>query len=120
MAPMLIEAPRIENPIPRRRMNQLLTAVEVGQGRIQTTADVPGMNLSFQTCPEECAPTQGRAIDHVGFEVDDLGAFAERLEARGVEFQVEPRYVDSIELTIAFFTDPSGVRIELTEGFDEY
>jgi hypothetical protein len=28
--------------------------------------------------------------------------------------------IDSIELAIAFFTDPAGVRIELTEGFDEY
>lgn len=90
------------------------------RGRIQTTADVPGMNMSFATCPEVCDPTQGRAIDHVGFEIDDLEAFAERLRARGVEFQVEPRYIESIELTIAFFVDPAGVRIELTEGFDEY
>jgi catechol 2,3-dioxygenase-like lactoylglutathione lyase family enzyme len=90
------------------------------RGTIQTAADVPGMNLSFQPCRGECGPTQGRAIDHVGFEVDDLEAFAERLKARGVEFQLEPRHIASIELTIAFFVDPSGVRIELTEGFDEY
>jgi catechol 2,3-dioxygenase-like lactoylglutathione lyase family enzyme len=90
------------------------------RGTIRTTADVPGMNMSFATCQGTCAPTQGRAIDHVGFEIDDLAAFAERLKARGVEFQVEPRHIASIELTIAFFVDPSGVRIELTEGFDEY
>ncbi len=90
------------------------------RGTIQTAADVPGMNLSFADCRGTCAATQGRAIDHVGFEVDGLAAFAERLKARGVQFQVEPRHVDAIELTIAFFTDPSGVRIELTEGFDRY
>ena len=90
------------------------------RGTIQTTADVPGTNLSFATCRGECVATQGRAIDHVGFEVDDIEAFAERLKARGVEFQLEPRHIASIELTIAFFVDPSGVRIELTEGFDEY
>jgi catechol 2,3-dioxygenase-like lactoylglutathione lyase family enzyme len=90
------------------------------RGTIRTTADVPGMNLSFANCPNECAPTVGRAIDHVGFEIDDLEAFAARLQARGIEFQVAPRYIESIGLTIAFLTDPAGVRIELTEGFDEY
>lgn len=42
------------------------------------------------------------------------------LEARGITFQVPYREIASIELAIAFFTDPSGVRIELTEGFDKY
>jgi len=95
-------------------------AVIKPRGTIQTAADVPGMNLSFADCRATCEPTVNRAIDHVGFEIDGLAAFAERLKAQGVEFQVEPRYIESIELTIAFFTDPSGVRIELTEGFDEY
>jgi catechol 2,3-dioxygenase-like lactoylglutathione lyase family enzyme len=95
-------------------------AVVRQRGTIATTADVPGMNLSFANCPRECAPTVGRAIDHVGFELDDLEAFAARLQARGIEFQVPPRYIESIGLTIAFLTDPAGVRIELTEGFDEY
>jgi catechol 2,3-dioxygenase-like lactoylglutathione lyase family enzyme len=90
------------------------------RGTIRTTADVPGMNLSFQNCPGDCGPTQGRAIDHIGFEVDDLEAFAARLQARGIEFQLAPRYIESIGLTIAFLTDPAGVRIELTEGFDAY
>ncbi|MGE0161124.1 MAG: VOC family protein [Gemmatimonadales bacterium] len=95
-------------------------AVVRQRGSIATTADVPGMNLSFANCPRECAPTVGRAIDHVGFELDDLEAFAAQLQARGIEFQVPPRYIESIGLTIAFLTDPAGVRIELTEGFDEY
>ncbi len=42
------------------------------------------------------------------------------LEARGIEFDVPYREVPSIELKIAFLTDPSGVYIELTEGLDEY
>jgi len=90
------------------------------RGSIETTASVPGMNLSFQGCRTECAPTRGRAIDHIGFEIDDLEAFVAQMQERGVAFQVEPRRVDSIELTIAFFTDPWGTYVELTEGFDEY
>jgi catechol 2,3-dioxygenase-like lactoylglutathione lyase family enzyme len=95
-------------------------AVVRQRGTIRTTADVPGINLSFANCPRGCVPTVGRAIDHVGFELDDLEAFAAQLQARGIEFQVPPRYIESIGLTIAFLTDPAGVRIELTEGFDEY
>lgn len=90
------------------------------RGSIKTTADVPGMNLSFQDCRAECVPTQGRAIDHIGFEIDDLQAFADKLKARGIEFQLEPRHIDSIELTISYLVDPDGTRIELTQGFDEW
>jgi len=90
------------------------------RGTIQTSAWLPGQNLSFATCRTECLPTQGRAIDHVGFELEDIRATVARLKEMGVEFQLEPREIASIELTIAFFVDPSGVRIELTQGFDEY
>ena len=38
----------------------------------------------------------------------------------GIEFDIEYREVESVELKIAFLTDPSGVYIELTEGYDEY
>ena len=90
------------------------------RGTIATTSNVPGMNLSFQGCRTECVATRGRAIDHIGFEVDDLQAFVEGMQARGVEFQMGYREVPSIGLAISFFTDPSGVYVELTEGFDEY
>ena len=59
-------------------------------------------------------------MDHIGFEVDDLEAFCTKLEGMGIEFDIEYREVESVELKIAFLTDPSGVYIELTEGYDEY
>lgn len=90
------------------------------RGRIETTTDVPGMNMSFGSSDEPTAPSRGRAIDHIGFEIDDLEAFCEMLAAKGIEFDVEYREVESVELTIAFLTDPSGTFIELTEGYDEY
>ena len=90
------------------------------RGRIQTTTDVPGMNMSFAGSDVPTAPTRGRALDHIGFEVDDLEAFCEKLKAKGIEFDVEYREVESVELKIAFLTDPAGTYIELTEGYDEY
>ena len=90
------------------------------RGTIQTTTNVPGMNLSFGTADEALAPTQGRAIDHIGFEIDDLEAFTNQLKAKGITLDTDYRVIDSIQLKIAYLTDPSGVRIELTEGYDAY
>ncbi len=90
------------------------------RGSIQTTTNVPGMNLSFATSENPREATRGRAIDHIGFEFDDLEAFCKTLEAKGIKFDVPFRDVPSIELKVAFITDPSGVYIELTQGYDNY
>ena len=91
------------------------------RGRIETTTDVPGMNMSFGAgTVEDPAPTRGRALDRIGFEVDDLEAFCEKLAAMGIEFDIEYREAEGVALKSAFLTDPSGVYIELTEGYDEY
>jgi len=90
------------------------------RGTIETTADAPGLNLSFATSRTPTVGTKGRTIDHIGFEVKDLAAFCKKLEAKGVKFDVPYRDVPNIGLKIAFLTDPSGVYIELTEGFDKY
>jgi catechol 2,3-dioxygenase-like lactoylglutathione lyase family enzyme len=63
------------------------------------------------------APTKGRSIDHIGFEVKDLKAFTDKLKADGVPFDMEMRdMTQQIKLKIAFVLDPVGTRIELTEG----
>ncbi len=90
------------------------------RGSIATTTNVPGMNLSFGGSAAERSATQGTAIDHIGFEIDGLEAFCRRLEAMGIEFQVPYREVPAIDLNIAYIIDPRGVRIEFTEGYDEY
>ncbi len=88
------------------------------RGTIATTANAPGMNLSFGNSGTPREPTRGRAIDHIGFEVADLDTFARQLEAKGITLDSAPREVTTLGLKIAFLTDPSGVYIELTEGFD--
>ncbi len=90
------------------------------RGRISTTTNLPGMNLSFANSDSPRAATQGSAVDHIGFEVDNLEAFCDRLAAQGIEFDVPYREIPAIGLAIAFITDPNGVRIEFTEGLDEY
>lgn len=90
------------------------------RGSILTTTNAPGMNISFGNSNAERLPTRGAAIDHIGFEFDDLEAFCKELEAKGIEFDVPFRDIPSIGLKIAFITDPSGTYIELTEGYDEF
>lgn len=90
------------------------------RGTIDTTADAPGMNLSFQTSEKPTGPTRGHTIDHIGFEFKDLAAFCKQLEAKGIKFDTPYREVPAIGLKIAYITDPSGVYIELTQGYSEY
>lgn len=81
-------------------------------------ADLPGVNLTFSQSTGPVAGTKGRALDHIGFEVKDLEAFCKKLEADGVKFDVPYRKIPSLDLAIAFLTDPWGTYIELTEGFN--
>jgi len=90
------------------------------RGTIATTADVPGMNLSFATSATTTVGTKGRTVDHIGFEIRNLEAFCRKLEQRGVKVDVPFRNVPAIGLNIAYITDPSGLYIELTEGYDKY
>lgn len=78
-------------------------------------ADLPGVNLNFSDATGAVAPTKGRTLDHIGFEVVNLKAFCERLAASGVKFDVPYRQA-APGLAIAFFTDPWGTYVELTEG----
>ena len=90
------------------------------RGTIKTTADAGAVNLSFGGARQATAPTRGRVIDHIGFEVKDLAAFVKQLEAKGVKIDVQPRDMPQLGLKIAFLTDPSGVYIELTQGLVNY
>lgn len=79
-------------------------------------ADLPGVNLSFSKAAGPALGTKARALDHIGFEVHNLESFTKKLTAAGVHFDVPYREVPRLGIAIAFFTDPWGTYIELTEG----
>jgi catechol 2,3-dioxygenase-like lactoylglutathione lyase family enzyme len=89
-----------------------------GQRWRYRAADLPGMNLNFSEVDVAQAPTAGRTLNHIGFEVVGLEEFCKQLEASGVQFDTPYRTLES-GLGLAFFTDPWGTRIELTEGLSE-
>ena len=82
------------------------------------SASLPGVGLNFSVSPTPTAPTAGRAVDHIGFEVKNLQEFLTRLEAQGIKPSVAYRRVDALGINIAFIVDPWGTNIELTEGLD--
>ncbi len=80
------------------------------------TVSFPGGRVAIVQGGVPMAGSRGRAIDHIGFEVDDVEAFAARLEAQGITLDLKPTLVGPIATRILFFTDPQGTYIELTQG----
>ena len=82
------------------------------------SAMFPGGELDFRKADTPQAPTKGRTLDHIGFEIHGLEAFCQKLEAEGVTFDTKYRVVPQLGgLQLAYVLDPEGTRIELTEGF---
>ena len=84
----------------------------------QPAIDLPGVNLTYGPGGADVAPTRGRALDHIGFEVNGLQEFVARLEDKGITMDRGYTEVASLGIAIAFLTDPWGTYIELTEGLD--
>jgi catechol 2,3-dioxygenase-like lactoylglutathione lyase family enzyme len=76
--------------------------------------DLPGVQLRFTKADTAQAPTKGRVLDHIGFDVKDHAAFVKKIQAEGIKLDDEPRKVANGS-TIVYTTDPWGTRIELIE-----
>ena len=87
-----------------------------GMRRNFQAAFIPGGEVDFRKAEKPGAPTRGRSLDHIGFEVRNLEAFCKKLEADGIKLEMPFRDVPQLGLKIAFLVDPEGTRIELTEG----
>jgi hypothetical protein len=72
-------------------------------------------NLSFSAGQGKLAPTRGRALDHLGFDVRNLEEFEKRLASQGLKFDAPVRQVPNARTKVAFLTDPWGTYIEVTE-----
>lgn len=68
--------------------------------------DLPGVNLSFSQRKTALAPTKGRSLDHIGFEVKDLDAFTKKLETQGIKLDEAIRLVPNSKAKVAYLTHP--------------
>ena len=76
--------------------------------------DLPGVQIRFARADTKQAPTRGRVLDHIGFDVKDHAAFVKKLVADGVKLD-EPVRKGSTGNTITYITDPWGTRIEIVQ-----
>jgi catechol 2,3-dioxygenase-like lactoylglutathione lyase family enzyme len=86
------------------------------------SGDVPGMNLTFAPLGGQKVagvPTKGRLMDSIGFEVPNLQAYASKLKAEGVKFDVPYGRDPELGIPSATLTDPWGTTIRLTEGLNK-
>jgi catechol 2,3-dioxygenase-like lactoylglutathione lyase family enzyme len=67
------------------------------------------VNTSLGEAPAAATPAR---LDHVAFECRDVAAMRARLDAMGVRYAHAVSRVPTLEQI--FFTDPNGIRIELT------
>jgi catechol 2,3-dioxygenase-like lactoylglutathione lyase family enzyme len=65
---------------------------------------------------DDAPPSQGRAIDHLGWAVTNVDAKVSDLASKGLK-TVEPRAVRN--LRVGFVDGPGGVRIEMVQGRTE-
>jgi len=76
--------------------------------------DAPGVQIRFATADAKQAPTRGRVLDHIGFDVKDINAMAKKLEADGIKLD-EPVRKSPTGSSLTYITDPWGTRIEIVQ-----
>jgi hypothetical protein len=85
------------------------------RGQVET-AELPGVTLTFAKANGQAAPTKGRALDHIGFEIRELEQFVKKLEASGAKMDRPFTRLNNSKVTLAFLVDPWGTNIELNEN----
>lgn len=76
--------------------------------------DLAGVQLRFARADTKQAPTRGRVLDHIGFDVRNLQAFVKKIEAEGIKLD-EPVRKSTSGNIITYTTDPWGTRVEIVE-----
>lgn len=79
-------------------------------------ATVPNVNLTFSKADGAVAPTKGRALDHIGFQVSDLQQAKKDFEAKGITFDPALQPTPGGRVPTAEFLDPWGVLIGLIQA----
>lgn len=128
----LVEDPRIPAPVVSHHLHYWLEQpLEVKKWYVQKlllkptmrgpyeSGDVPGMNLTLAPLGSQKipgVPMKGRLMDSIGFDVQNLKSYVDKIAASGVTFDVPYGRDRELDLMSATLTDPWGATIRLTEG----
>ena len=86
-----------------------------GQRGVFEETRLPGIRVSLQQ-EDGVAPTAGRVIDHIGFEVKGIKSLCDVLVNRGAVLTRPYTPLQKLGSAVAFLRDPVGTDVELTEG----
>jgi catechol 2,3-dioxygenase-like lactoylglutathione lyase family enzyme len=87
---------------------------KIGTRNNAPIVDLPGAQIRFARADAKQAPTRGRVLDHIGFDVKDHAAVVKKLQADGIKLD-EPVRKSAAGNTITYITDPWGTRIEIVQ-----
>jgi len=106
----------VTDPLEAQKWYMTNFGATAGKRGMYDTANVPGTELTLAKSQPQ-APTKGRSVDHIGFEVKNIDAFVAKLKAAGIKTDGEIRNsTNASGLRIVYVTDPWGTEIEITEG----
>jgi len=88
---------------------------KVSERNKSPVVDIPGAQLRFAKANGPQAPTNGRVLDHIGFDVKDLNVIIKKIEADGIKLDEPYRKNPLTGSAITYITDPWGTRVELVE-----
>jgi catechol 2,3-dioxygenase-like lactoylglutathione lyase family enzyme len=87
---------------------------KIGTRNNAPVVDLPGVQIRFARADSKQAPTRGRVLDHIGFDVKDHAAVVKKLVADGIMLDEPPRK-SSAGNTVTYITDPWGTRVEIVQ-----
>jgi catechol 2,3-dioxygenase-like lactoylglutathione lyase family enzyme len=107
----------VPDPLEAQKWYMQNFGATAGKRGMFETANVPGTEITLGKADMPQAPTKGRSVDHMGFEVKGIDAFVAKLKAAGIKTDGDIRNSSNASgLRIVYVTDPWGTEIEITEG----
>jgi catechol 2,3-dioxygenase-like lactoylglutathione lyase family enzyme len=107
----------VSDPLQAQRWYMQNFGATAGKRAQYDVANVPGTEITLGKTDTPQAPTKGRSLDHIGFEVKNIDAFVAKLQAAGIKTDGAIRNsANATGLRIVYVTDPWGTEIEITEG----
>jgi len=85
-----------------------------GPGDNEFAVLIPGANVAISQV-DSAVPSEGRAIDHISFEVTGLENLCKKLVESGVKLDSAVHPAPDLSASVAMLSDPWGTRIELME-----
>ncbi len=89
---------------------------KISQSGSDTVADIPGARIVLHVTKDPIAPTRGHSLGLLGFEVQDLQAFAKKYQEAGGKLDGQIATASAANLSVVQLTDPWGTSIEVSQG----